>query len=84
MLKPESISFIEVQAPRNISGNKKYQLNPDAYLPQGIIPLDLTHSFEEMPRMLQLPEKRLKQWKRSHMKYYQTTCLPVAWKWKHS
>ena len=55
MLKPESISFIEVQVPRDISGNKKYQLNPDAYLPQGIIPLDLIHSFEKMPRTLQLP-----------------------------
>ena len=54
-LKPESILFIEVQAPRDISGNKKYQLNPDAYLPQGIIPLDLIHSFEKMPRTLQLP-----------------------------
>ena len=30
MFKPESISFIEVQAPRDISGNKKYQLNPNA------------------------------------------------------
>ena len=29
-LKPESISFIEVQAPRDISGNKKYQLNSNA------------------------------------------------------
>ena len=55
MLKPESILFIEVQAPRDILGNKKYQLNPDAYLPQGIIPLDLIHSLEKMPRMLQLP-----------------------------
>ena len=50
ILKPESISFIEVQA-----GNKRYQLNPNAYLLQGIIPLDLIHSFEKMPRMLQLP-----------------------------
>ena len=48
MLKPESISFIEVQAPRDILGNKKYQLNSDAYL-------DLIHSFEKMPRRLQLP-----------------------------
>ena len=55
MLKPESISFIEVQAPRNISGNNKYQLNPEAYLPKGIIPLDLKHSFEKTPRTLQLP-----------------------------
>ena len=47
MLKPESISFIEVQAPRDILGNKKYQLNPNAYLPNGIIPLDLIHSFEK-------------------------------------
>ena len=55
MLKPESISIIEVQAPRDISGNKKYQLNPEAYLPQGIIPLDLVHSFEKTPRTLKLP-----------------------------
>ena len=54
-LKPESISIVEVQAPRDISGNKKYQLNPKAYLPQGIIPLDLIHSFEKMPRTLKLP-----------------------------
>ena len=54
-LKPESISIIEVQAPRDISGNKKYQLKPKAYLPQGIIPLDLMHSFEKTPRMLKLP-----------------------------
>ena len=34
---------------------QQYQLNPDTYLPQGIIPLDLIHSFEKMPRTLQLP-----------------------------
>ena len=55
ILKPESISIIEVQAPRDILGNKKYQLNPEAYLPQGIIPLDLVHSFEKTTRMLKLP-----------------------------
>ena len=55
MLKPESVSFIEVQAPRDISGNKKYQLNPSAYLPNGIIPLDPINSFEKTPRMLQIP-----------------------------
>ena len=54
-LKPESISIIEVQAPQDISGNKKYQLNPKAYLPQGIITLDLIHSFEKTPRTLKLP-----------------------------
>ena len=51
-LKPESILFIEVQAPRDISGNKKYQLNPNVYLPNGIIPLDPIHSFEKTPRTL--------------------------------
>ena len=55
MLKLESISFIEVQAPRDISGNKKYQLNPNAYLPNGIIPLEQIHSFQKTPRMLQIP-----------------------------
>ena len=55
MLKPESISSVEVQAPNDISGNKKYQLNPNAYLPNGIIPLDLGHSFKKTPRTLQLP-----------------------------
>ena len=55
MPKPESVSFIEVQAPRDISGNKRYQLNPNTYLPNGIIPLDLIHSFEKTPRTLQLP-----------------------------
>ena len=54
-LKLESISIIEVQAPWNISGNKKYHLNPVAYLPQGIVPLDLVYSFEKMPRTLKLP-----------------------------
>ena len=39
-LNPESIALVEVQAPRDIIGNKKYQLNPEGYLPQGIIPLD--------------------------------------------
>ena len=34
---------------------KKYHLNPEAYLPQGIIPLDLVHSFEKTPRTLKLP-----------------------------
>ena len=55
MLKLESISFIEVQAPRDILGNKKYQLNPNTYLPNGIIPLDPVHSFEKTPRTLQIP-----------------------------
>ena len=36
------------------SGNKKYHLNPNAYLPKGAIPLDLIHSFETTPRALQL------------------------------
>ena len=54
-LKLESISIIKVQAPRDISGNKKYHLNPEAYLPQGIVPLDLVHSFKKMPRTLKLP-----------------------------
>ena len=54
-LKPESISFKEVQVPRDISGNKKYQLNTNTYLPNGIIPLDPIHSFEKTPRTLQLP-----------------------------
>ena len=44
ILKPQSILFIEVQVPRDISGNKRYQLNPNAYLPNGIIPLD-SHTF---------------------------------------
>ena len=47
ILNPESISFVIVQAPRDISGNKKYQLNSNASLPNGIIPLDLIHSFEK-------------------------------------
>ena len=54
-LSPESIAFVEVQAPRDIIGNKKYQLNPEGYLPQGIIPLDLLHSFDKMPRTLFVP-----------------------------
>ena len=55
MLKPESISIIKVQAPWDILGNKKYHLNPKVYLPQGIIPLDLTHPFEKISRTLKLP-----------------------------
>ena len=51
-LSPESIALVKVQAPRDIIGNKKYQLNPEGYLPQGIISLDLVHSFEKTPRTL--------------------------------
>ena len=58
MLKPESISIIEVQAPWDISGNKKYHLNPETYLPQGIVPLNLVHSFKKTPRTLKLPIPR--------------------------
>ena len=54
-LNPESITLIEVQAPRDIIGNRKYQLNPEGYLAQGIIPLDLVHSFGKMPRTLYIP-----------------------------
>ena len=54
-LSPESIALVEVQAPRDIIGNKKYQLNPEGYLPQGIIPLDLVHSFDKTPRTLFVP-----------------------------
>ena len=54
-LSPESIALVKVQAPRDIIGNKKYQLNPEGYLPQGIIPLDLVHSFDKMPRTLFVP-----------------------------
>ena len=32
-LSPESTALVEVQAPRDIIGNKKYQLNPEGYLP---------------------------------------------------
>ena len=54
-LSPESIALVKVQAPRDIIGNKKYQLNPEGYLPQGIIPLDLVHSFDKTPRTLFVP-----------------------------
>ena len=54
-LSPESIALVEVQAPRDIIGNKKYQLNPEGYLPRGIIPLDLVLSFDKMPRTLFMP-----------------------------
>ena len=54
-LKLEFISIIKVQTPQEISGNKKYHLNPEAYLPQGIIPLDLIHSLEKTPKTLKLP-----------------------------
>ena len=54
-LNPESIALIEVQAPRDIMGNRKYQLNPEGYLSQGIIPLDLVHSFDKMLRTLYIP-----------------------------
>ena len=52
---PESISLVEVQAPRDIIGNRKYKLNPEGYLAQGIIPLDLVHSFDKTPRTLYIP-----------------------------
>ena len=54
-LSPESIALVKVQAPRDFIGNKKYQLNPEGYLPQGIFPLDLVHSFDKMPRTLFVP-----------------------------
>ena len=54
-LRPEPIALVKVQAPRDIIGNKKYQLNPEDYLPQGIISLDLVHSFDKMPRTLFVP-----------------------------
>ena len=54
-LDPESIALVKVQAPRDIIGNRKYQLNPEGYLPQGIIPLDLVHSFDKTPRTLYVP-----------------------------
>ena len=54
-LSPESTTLVEVQAPRDIIGNKKYQLNPEGYLPQGSIPSDLVHSFDKMPRTLFVP-----------------------------
>ena len=30
-------------------------MNPEGYLPRGIIPLDLVHSFDKMPRTLFVP-----------------------------
>ena len=54
-LNPESIALVEVQARRDIIGNRKYQLHPEGYLLQGIIPLDLIHSFDKTPRMLYVP-----------------------------
>ena len=54
-LNPESIALVKVQAPRDIMDNKKYQLNPEGYLPQGIIPLELVHSFNKTPRTLLVP-----------------------------
>ena len=49
-LNPESVALVEFQAPRDIIGNRKYQLNLEGYLLQGIIPLDLVHSFDKMSR----------------------------------
>ena len=54
-LNPESITLIEIQAPRDIVGNRKYKLNSEGYLAQGIIPLDLVHSFDKTPRNLYIP-----------------------------
>ena len=54
-LNPESIALVKVQAPRDIMGNRKYQLNSEGYLPQGIIPLDLVHYFDKTPRTLYIP-----------------------------
>ena len=54
-LSRASIALVEVQAARDIIGNKKYQLNPEGYLPRGIIPLDLVHSFNKTPRTLFVP-----------------------------
>ena len=54
-LDPESITLVKVEAPRDIIGSRKYQLNPEGYLPQGIIPLDLIHPFDKTPRKLYLP-----------------------------
>ena len=54
-LDQESIALVEVQAPRDVTGNRKYQLNPEGYLPQGIITLDLVHSFDKTPRTLYVP-----------------------------
>ena len=54
-LSSESIALVEVQAPRDIIGNKKCQLNSKGYLPQGIILLDLVHSFDKTPRTLLVP-----------------------------
>ena len=54
-LSPESIALVKVQAPQDIIGNRKCQLNPEGYLPQGIIPLDLVHSFDKTPRTLLVP-----------------------------
>ena len=55
MLKLGTISTIKVQAPRDILGNQKYHINLEAYLPHGIIPLDLIQLFDKTPRMLKLP-----------------------------
>ena len=30
-LSPESIALVKVQAPRDIMGNRKYQLNPEGF-----------------------------------------------------
>ena len=54
-LNPESITLIKVQAPRDIIGNRKYKLNPEGYLAQSIIPLDLVLSFDMTPRTLYIP-----------------------------
>ena len=54
-LSPESIALVKVQVPRDIMGNRNYQLNPEGYLPQGIVPLDLVHSFDKTPRTLYVP-----------------------------
>ena len=52
-LNPESIALVEVQAPRDTTRSRKYQLNPEGYLPQGIILL--VHSFDKTPRTLYVP-----------------------------
>ena len=56
-LNPELITLIKVQAPRDIIGNRKYQLNLEGYLAQGIIPLDLVHSFDKTQVKWNITEK---------------------------
>ena len=55
-LSPHSVTVVSIETPLNISTNQIYKINHKFHLPNGMIPIDVVHKFDnKIPHKLKVP-----------------------------